>query len=495
MNQSISRNVAFLVSGTITSAFFTFVYWYVLATITSTEIVGVVSTVINFAFIIQIISTLQIPFGMKRFLGQAYSNQDNKTFSSYGMISLVLMIITVSFTILVLVVFSPILLNISGLDHVYLPFIAILIIVPSFQHLFQEILISTNKSKNVAIPIIIGTALRLPFLILLVLVFEFHEIGLLISFVIATIIASLLMVVYVTKTIFMPKNFIYEFKQKYKEIIQASIPKYIPEVLFRTSLHSGILVIFALHSASETGVYNILLITVSFFLSISLSVSSVLHPKISGASAEKQYQLASRSIFLTFMFLMPFVSVFYVFSEEMLGLVGNEYRKGGLALAILMISLPAHIFWSGVYHFSHAKGNYRQVYYMGTTQAVITITSYFILVPTYSLIGAATAFALGSVSTVIVSAIVAKQSKLKLEYKKYFIIIALPIMILSLLYLIKVNFIISFFITVLVSFVIYIKINYFTEKELNLVADAVSIKSTSKLYSTLVSIINRFKAK
>lgn len=456
MADSIKHNVIFVFFSNFIPSALTYVFWMIASNLTNSSIIGNVGSISSLAMILVAISSLDIPQGMKRFLGKSFSEKNDNEFGLFSFNSIIIVLIL---SIIVLItVFNPVfnLLEIIGIDQKFLLIIVIIVISNNLQNVFRGVLTSSLKSKSILIPSIVSSVIRLGSLGVFFFIFELSEIEIAWAYSIFYIGLAIGLFLAIKNKIKMTN--LIEFKKCSKLIIQSSVSKWIPNLINVLGTNLSMLVIYSTTGASESGQFFIPYALFAVVVMLSGSINQILHPVWSGMQKEhEQVSLLEKNLLFTFLATIPLASIIILLNEEIISLFGNDFNNSGTILVILMSTYPLMIIEAAVFFLLHARGYYKKVLYVGLIANIPRIILYFVLIPDYGSIGAAYAMTVGTISQMIITIFYVRKLNIKIEYKKYILITSVSYGLMYFAYILQLG-IIGGIIVFLVSYVIFLKL-------------------------------------
>ena len=187
----------------------------------------------------------------------------------------------------------------------------------------------------------------------------------------------------------------------YSTILSVSIP-----MLFSSSLAlimgwTDTIMLGMFRTEEEVGIYNVAL-RVSMITSLSLmAINTIAAPKFAEFWGKKDLEglakVAQQSTKLIFWTSFPILLLFLLFPKPILGIFGEEFKAGAIALMILTIGQFVNAASGSVGYILQMTGN--QVYYQNVILIgnIINILMNFVLIPIYGITGAAIASAVSVV--------------------------------------------------------------------------------------------------
>lgn len=470
-----------------------FLFWFIAAKIAGPEILGIVSTFYSLLILMSGILMFDVFLGMKRYLGISQS-AENFSQSKEIVVSSILFV-TSSLAIFLILLYLPYfnIIGSIGIDKEYSWLFLILLPVFSFYTLFSETLISLLKSRSLLNPILFGSILRFPLLILFIYIIYFPSIGTIIAYFSTFFVSAFCYGYELHKYL---KKYYFSWKEsiKFVKVIFASgFTSWLPHIINVLGSQLALITVFTVAGASEAGKFYLPLAIFTLTLFIVNSITRVSHPLVAGmASSEKQSSFVLYSIKIAFLITMPVSVGFLLFPGDFLGIIGNEYQSASTALAIFMISLPFSILTEIVYYYAYAKGDNKPLLLLGLSGNLPRVFLYFLLVPVLGLNGSAIAYAIGTGIQMIFSIKLAKSYSMKLEPKFYVIVSSIPIIIGSPFVILDLNFIGSIIAILFITTILYIKLSYIKKKEIHLVIYSIFSKNQAgRLYHLINRIYDR----
>jgi O-antigen/teichoic acid export membrane protein len=113
----------------------------------------------------------------------------------------------------------------------------------------------------------------------------------------------------------------------------------------------------------------------------------------------------------------------------------------------------------------YAYGKYRLILYLGLASSIPTTVLYFVLVPLFGGIGGALSFLIGSITSFVLSAILAKKISVIIHWKDLSVIVILPILPAFLFSYFQVNFILGIISTIVASIIAYLRFKILTKSD------------------------------
>jgi len=441
-----------------------YVFWLILSKFTTSEVIGIAAAVISVSNIFITISAMAIQNGLQRFMGKSFGKQekgDVKVFVKSAILLTTAGIVASS--VFILVVQNWIVETLS--IDISIIFIIILIISSTcYYKLLRSAIIATLKTRM--LPLVIGISTIAKISVALILInFGMGAVGILIGFVLFDILAGILLAINLLLIIKTRTRSNLSIFESMKNLLPASVVSWVPALISAFGTHLGTIIIFSSQGASQAGVYFIAFAITSAIFALMNAPLGIAFPKLSGMQdGRKRFAWGITKISL--LVFLPLSTSMIFYSEEILRLFGESYVTASFAFQILLISIMPLIFMNGVRSLTYAYGNYNHVLLIGIIMNVPRIILYFILVPIIGDTGAGISFTVGSVISFLASIIIAKKIRFTIFWKDIGIILAVPLGLSFILSYSEIYFFIGIPVTIIISYVLFLKMRIITKTEL-----------------------------
>jgi O-antigen/teichoic acid export membrane protein len=211
----------------------------------------------------------------------------------------------------------------------------------------------------------------------------FGAFGILISFMIASLVAATTMIMIAGRRLSLRPI---RDKRYIVEVIKEGLSN-APSKLSRTMIITLSVILLASYgiSDSDIGIFYIALMISIVGAGLASSMSFTVIP----ASAESKSDLSSGSLRLGLSFTAPLIAALVVAPRYILSIIGMEYATADTILLVLSIAiLPTAIMMNAVSKFNNS-GEQRKIIAIGLIQIAVFLISFVVLVPYYGSLGAA----------------------------------------------------------------------------------------------------------
>lgn len=414
-----------------------FLYWMVISYITSASTVGIISAIVGFASLISGILKFGTDASSLRFYGKAIGENNKFKLSKYFW-SIFLYFLTIYGSVFVCVFFLAVTgLEIGGLKTHMLMFSSIFILL-SITICTNALVISLLRTDVHLLATVIGNALKFSVGITLVLS-GYGWIGALIGYMCPNIVRLIVTLTFSLRIVI--RKLVFSLNAL-RDVLIAGFASWLPSIISLLGRWLGVLVVFGVAGAVQTGYYYIAFAIANVILMIARSMLNLLLPVLSGMVNGRKYAtFRVLKISSAFMFPMAVFFMFYPFLP--LSILGKEYVNASLYLSVFLLSSLPIVIGSSVNSLIYAYGYYKLVLILGLAANVPRIAFYYLLVPIYGGLGAAISFTLGSFSEFITALIISRKVNFYINFKDLIVIAGAPLIPATLSYLLNLPWLVS----------------------------------------------------
>jgi O-antigen/teichoic acid export membrane protein len=477
----VGRGAAYIYIETIGSMISGYIFWIIMSRITTTETIGISSAVVSFASIVAVIASIGIPTGVQRFIGKSFSEKKLDDVKAFVITSLLLICIGIVACSTLILIAQNWIYGVFRFDFSLMIIALFLIGSSTIAMLLRSVVIASLKTKSLPFIIISSSIVKLILAIILVLMGT-GALGLTIGLTFNHVLSSILLGIVVMTTIFKSSrnnNLLTSFVHYSKNILHASVVYWIPLLITAVGYQMGTIVVFGSQGPNQAGVYFLALTIVTGITSVMNSLFTIALPALSSLQDYRK-RFAWQTIRLSAIIILPFSCSLIFYSKEIMQILGRDYVKGSSSLEVLLLSLLPMAVISGVNALVYSYGNYRQVLIIGLAMNIPRTVLYFLLVPIYGGIGAALGYTIGSIIGCIVSIVIAKKIGMLIFWKDLAVIFIIPTTIAFALSYLQINYIIGILATIVISYVLLLKIHIVTSTDvkdtLDVLPESVSIQ-------------------
>jgi O-antigen/teichoic acid export membrane protein len=463
----MGRGTAYIFAETMIGFISGYLLWLILTRITSSEIIGTASTIISLATIFATIATIGVPTGASRFLAKFFHDGHLEDAKTIVKSSLILVILGIICSVAILLIVK----GWIGLDLDIALTISTAVIIGStaISVLMQSIIIASLKTRIIPITMIIASSARTISVIILVLAYT-GALGIVIGNSIHPMIMSIILGISIIgllgRNMEIDKK-LESIRSYFRIILKASFPSWLPRLItIAGGANLGTVIVYGSIGPSEAASFFIANTIASGIFAMVTPLQEIAYPALS-AMSDGRKKFAWRIIKISFIILSPIIMSIMFYSDEVISLLGQDYIEASQFLKILLLGVLPNAVSAMVTQLVYAYGNYKQVLYLGLASSIPRTVLYFILVPYFGGTGAAASYLVGSMIGFGLSILVSQKIGLIIRWKYLVVISLVPLSISFMLGFFEINFILATVGIILISLVIFLKLNILTETDVN----------------------------
>ena len=465
--RTFGRGAAYIYIETIAALISGYIFWIIMSKITTSETIGISSTLISLAGIVTVVASIGIPTGIQRFIGKSFSDKKLDEAKTFVSVALFLVGMGIAACSIVILITQNWIYEIFDFD-LELILIAILYIGSAVLFmLFRSVVISSLKTKSLPIIIISSSIVKVSLAAVLLLIGT-GAVGLTIGFTSYYVLSSILLGIFVMRTIFKSSttsNLVVRFIAISKSILVSSIVYWIPVLITTIGSQLGTIVVFGSQGANQAGVYFLTLTIVTGISVVMNSLFIIALPTLSGLRDHRK-RFSWHAIRFSVIILLPFSCSLIFYSNEVMELFGQNYTMGSSSLEILLLSMLPMAVLTGINTLVYSYGNYRDVLFIGLAVSIPRTLLYFVLVPLYGGTGAAVGYTVGSIIGCLISYAIARKVGMQIFWKELGVIFTVPTALAFAFAYYQVNFILGIIATTALTYLILFKAHIVTRSDL-----------------------------
>ncbi len=345
--------------------------------------------------IASVLSRLGLDGALLRFIAQYKAQGKGKTAFSIYLKSLKVVIPISLFLTALLYYLAPIIANeVFNKDYLseYLQIMSLGILPFTLLFINSESLRSLKKIKEYTFfQSIFPYFLAFAFVFMLLMVsFKLTEKEVVLSFVFAIFITCVFSFLFLIKEF---KNLSGNSEEvPLKSILSVSLPMFMSSSLFMVMSWTDIIMLGIFRTQEEVGIYNVA-VRLSMITSFTLAaVNSIGAPKFAELWGKKDIEglkkVAQQSTKLIFWTSAPILVLYLLFPSFFMGLFGEEFKEGALALVILTVGQFVNAACGSVGYILQMTGKQVIVQNVILMSLIINIVFNYLLIPIYGIFGA-----------------------------------------------------------------------------------------------------------
>lgn len=487
------RGTVFLFLGSFIGLALGFVYWIIIARISTTDIVGHASAAFTLVTLIYSIANLGVAQGAQRFLGRSYAKGNIQEFKRYLLSGVLLLVLSTIVALLAIFLFSEIMKSAFSLSNILLLIVLLTVLFANLNLPIQLALVSLLSTSYVATGIITGALSKIAVGVVLVLA-GFGVDGVVLGLMTAYLVSFTVHLLFLRHVLIQqPADSVGLASKPYHfaEVFKSGMPSYIPGVIRITGTSTGILVLFGVAGSVATGLYYMAFQVFALVVILPSSIIGVLYPYASGRP-DQDHVIMKQGIKFSLMFCFPVMFSLLIYPSLPLSIIGNEYLAAIQLSQVLFIAIPLYTVENAVSSLAYARGLYRIVLSIGLASNISRVLLYFALTPALAGLGASLAYLGGSLIGVTFAMIFTIKMQFSIGLKNVFKIAIAPSIISAFNWLLATPWYFGIPILVGLSVLIYMRTGILTFSEIEAILESALPKQVyDRLAPNLYSLIKR----
>lgn len=464
----LGRGAAYIYIQIVVSAISAYVFWLIMTQLTSSAVIGTLSAIIAITEILSSFALIGIQDSVQRFLGKTFSErkiEDSKVYFGASLFFTAIGIIASS----LVVIFGERFFKLNEIDSTLQLILILVIAVKSIQLLLSSVVISTLKTRVLALINIVSSTTKI-ILSIIIVILGSGIIGLTISYLlIEGTLSSILLGIVILKLLkpvsrieFGPKL---SFINASKDILIGGVTSWIPILVTSIGYQLGTIVLFGSKGSTDAAIYFLTLSIVNGILFSTTAIFGITLPALSSMDDGRK-RLAWQTIRWSAIISMPLSAFLVFFSQDVMRLFGESYVKGATSLQILLLSILPTIVAGGIGNLVFSYGKYKESLAIQLAMNVPRTVLYFALIPIYGIIGGAVSFVTGSILALLVTLIIIPKIRILVFWKDLVLLSIIPLAIASGLYILQINFVYAIPLGIVVSYIALIKLHTITSTDI-----------------------------
>lgn len=482
----IVRGGFWLYFGSIIDNLSGFVYWMLMSMLVGPAALGIASAISNLSGLILNFVGLGMGTGALRFFGMYFGGGDDEKLRTYFWSTYFLNIlihVAVGVALLSLGISSY---GFGGISRELLIFTSFMVIA-GLNSIPSALITSTLRTEIIFTSIVLSTLLRFAVGVALTYGYGLGWVGAVIGNLTQLYSRLIVINLNVLKKVPLTRSFSY---RAIREVLIAGIPSWVPSIVASLGSSLGVISVYFMSGASETGYYYISLAIANVILMIGTTLLSLTFPVLSGMSDGRKRAL-SQVMKVSIAFIAPPSIYVMIYSWLPLSLLGRAYVDSAPMLTVLLISAIPLTISSGVMSLTYAYGKYLLVLASDTAVSIVRIVLYYMLIPNYGGLGSAIAFTAGSLAQLLIALYVAKIVKFTVRWRTVAEVVAIPLTLGGLCFILGVHWLVALAILAS-SYLTYLKLRIISREELKEIIKALHMEPLAiKVYSKYGDVINR----
>jgi O-antigen/teichoic acid export membrane protein len=470
----VIRGSLWLYISSIASNFLGYIYWLLAARFVDASTVGTGAAVVGVSSLITGLLSLGLSSGATRMIGRSAGIKDEGGVGAYFITALGISLLVSTVASLLILLYPG---GFMGLTKSEASFVAILILVGGGWSGSLSVLFSATLRTYVnAAASILSSIFRLVIGIML-LYMGMGFVGVMGGYITASLVSDAVYL-YMCRGVRLRRPSL----TLAKELIEASMPSYIPSILGVAGTWLGVVGIFGLTGGEQTGTYYMAFTIASLVYTIPGTLLGLMFPVLSGMEDGRK-RATNRAVRLTYALIAPVSALGIMYPGVPLGLIGEAYTASATALRILLLGTFVAPICSGFGSLIYAYGRYRLVTIMGVVGNVPRVLLYLPLVTLWGDVGAAVAYVAGYFASLVAAVVLSRRVRYKLEARVNATLAGVPMIVALAAGMLGVHWVVGTLIVAALSVLAYARLGLITREDLSEVSAAIlSKKQISMIY-------------
>ncbi|MEM0453674.1 MAG: polysaccharide biosynthesis C-terminal domain-containing protein [Sulfolobales archaeon] len=463
-----------------------FIYWMIVSALVGPTAIGIASTISSLSGLITSFLGLGIGTGVIRFFGMFLGSDDKDRLRAYFWTTYIFnLLIHLGVGVFILLLgFEG--YEFSGITNDMFIFTSFMVIA-GLNSIPSSLVTSMLRTEVIFVSVILSIFFRFAVGITLISYYSLGWVGAVIGNLIQLYTRLVIINLYSFRKVPIKIGFSYK---ALREVLIAGIPSWLPGLITSIGSLTGILSVYAVSGALETGYYYVSSAIANIILMIGTTILSLTFPVLSGMDDGRKRAL-SQVLKISIALIAP-PSIYVMFySWVPLSWLGSEYVNSAPVLTTLLLSSIPLAITSGVGSLVYAYGKYSLILAINMVTSIVRMVLYYILIPEYGGLGSAISFTIGSYAGFLVTLYVAKMIRFIVEWRLLVETVTIPLILGGVCFVLNVHWLITLTM-VASSYIIYLKSRIIGRKELREIMKALHMESLAiKVYNKYGDIINK----
>jgi len=352
---------------------------------------------------------------------------------------------------------------------------------------FDDLLASHLETKPIFIGAIVGNAVKLPLGIGLVLM-GWEWVGAVVGYIALTPVAF---IVKLLPSLKLAKFGLRLDFQALRDVLKAGVASWLPAMVTVLGQQLGVLTLFGVKGASETGLYYVSFAIMGVVTGIGSNVLGLMMPVLSGMEDGRK-RACWRAVKISLVLVTPLAFTLAAYPEVPLGLLGKEYVNAAPMLMLLALTIPATLIYAGVTSLVYAYGMYMTILILGLVGNLSRIVTYIPLSYLMGGVGIALSYALGAYIGLTAVVFVSRRIRFNPGFREALLITVPPLCLALIFHLLDVSWLVGAPLLLLLPYTSYLKMGILSRGDLRELAYALAPRQTvNEIYHYLRPIIDR----
>jgi O-antigen/teichoic acid export membrane protein len=490
IRNEVGKGAIYLYIQIISSMISGYIFFILLARITTTDIIGTFSLLVAFSEIFANIAVIGLPESIQKFVGRSFLQHKQADAKVFVIISFILLSVGISASCSVILFFKDWISNSFGIGFGLVIVVDLMVTSYAVYTVLYSIVVASLKTKVLPVIIIISSIAKVILGLSLVLM-GYGILGLTLGYTFfGQILSSVLLAIFIgkifksTKKVTKPEITV---RNASKSLLVGGIVAWVPLLITTLGIDLGTLVLYNTYGSYQSGVYFIALAIANAVTAIVYSIFTISLPVLS-SMGDGRKRFVWQTIRISAILALPLSCSIIFYSNDIMHLIGSNYEKGSSSLQILLLSSFPIIVLTGVETLVFSYGQYRYTLTISLATSIPRTILYMTLVPIFGITGVAISFTIGSVIGFIASTIIANRIRMSIFWKPLALTLFLPLSLAFVFATLNVNYIIGIAATIIISYLLLMKLHVIEKSDGSFFIELIPRKISKPFKAMLIKL-------
>jgi len=491
IRNEIGRGALYLYIQLISSMISGFIFFILLAKITSTEIIGTFSLLVSISEIFANIAVIGLPDSIQKFVGRSFLHHKQADAKIFVITSFILLSVGIIASCLVVLFFKDLLSNSFGIGLGLIIVVDLMISSYAIYTVLYSIVVASLKTKVLPIIIIISSIAKVILGLSLVLM-GYGILGLTLGYTFfGQILSSVLLAIFIGKIFKSAKKVTkpeITIRNASKSLLVGGLVAWIPVLITTLGIDLGTLVLYNTYGSFESAVYFIALAIANAINAIVYSVFTISLPVLTSMDDGRK-RFVWQTIRISAIMALPLSCSIIFYSNDIMNLIGSNYEKGSFSLQILLLSSFPIILLTGIETLVFSYGRYQLTLTISLATSIPRTILYLTLVPMFGMAGVAMSYTIGSLIGFIASIVVANRIRMPIFWKPLALTFFLPLSLSFVFVIFNVNYIVGIVTTITITYFLLLKLHVIEKTDGSFFIELMP----NRISKPLITVVNKLE--
>jgi len=464
----VVRSGLWLYLSSLVNSFSGFIYWLMVSVYGGSGIVGLTSATVALAGVVTGFLSFGEEVGVQRFVGAFRGRGEVEGVSRYFWTTALFRLATYVPAGLAMMGMGLAGLSFGGLSADMLFYGGVMVLLGSVG-VFDSLLSSHLVTWPVFLGSVVGNAVRVPLGVVLV-ASGWGWVGAILGYIILAPVGFIIKL--------FPSLRLAGFRmvidlKALKDVLKAGVASWLPSMVAVLGQQVGVLTLFGLRGASETGLYYVAFTVSGVVTGFGGSVLGLMMPVLSGMGDGRK-RAVRRAIKNSLALTAPMAFILAVYPGVLLGLLGGEYHNAVSTLTVLAPAIPSTLLSTGITSLLYAYGMYSTVFVLVLAGNLSRIVTYAPFSNQMGGFGIALSYTLGAYAALAAAIPVCRKIGFNPGFREALLITFIPLAPALILHILNVSWMLGGPLLLLLPYTCYLKTGILRRDDLRELAHAIA---------------------